>query len=363
MRYFNSLKLTDFRNIKQSELQLHPRFNIIVGDNGSGKTSVLEAFYHLNTGQSFRSPTPSDVIRHGCDELTLFASTNDYQTVAISKNRGKKNKIKINDAFIHSASELAYFLPTQLVYQDIFQIIDSGPTIRRRLLDWALFYANRLYFTNWRRYKKNLMQRNALLKQKAARADFSHWDKQLIELGCSLHMDRMHYIEQLMPVFNSILNQLDIDELNDIAIEYKHGWGTSDFSDIDLKDVLNKAWRRDIQLGSTQFGAHKADILFKQSQYRAKKVLSRGQQKLILIAFKLAQSQLLAQPCLYLFDDIASELDATSLAKLLNLFKTMAGQFILTSLEHRDFGIEDKTMFHMKHGQIEVSRETQVESY
>ena len=328
------LNIHHLRHIESARLHCDPKFNLIYGPNGSGKTSLLESIYLLSSGHSFRTREISPLVRHGENSLTVFARTISDETVSIQKSLSGPTQVKLNGQSCFSSSVLAHFLPCQVFYQDIFQVIDAGPLVRRMVLDWGLFHVEPSYHTVWKNYKLVLKQRNALLRQKANKTMFIPWDKQLVELGNELHQMRQAYFERWTEVFYSILL-----ELTDVpcTIHYFKGWDKKGTGQ-SLDELLAEQFVQDQQRQFTHVGAHQADILFDLSSKKAKLLLSRGQQKIVLIALKLAQARLVPTDCIYLFDDVSAELDAQHLDRLFACLQSIDGQLFLTAIDESIFG-------------------------
>lgn len=327
-----ALKIHHLRNISAAHLLLNSRFTFITGPNGSGKTSILEALYLLSCGHSFRSREISPIITHGQTTLTVFARAENQNTISIQKSCSEPTQIKLNNQFCTSTSQLAYSLPCQVFYSDIFQIIDAGPSVRRSVLDWGLFHVKPNYLTLWKEYKKVLKHRNALLKKHAPYAHFIPWDQQLSHLANQLDELRQDYFELWKVRFYEVLQQLTDSPC---SIHYFKGWDKKQTGK-SLELILAEHFNGDNQKLYTQYGAHQADILIESNDVKARQVLSRGQQKIILIALKLAQGELLDHQCLYLFDDLASELDDTHQKKVLNYLASKHGQYVITAVNEMD---------------------------
>lgn len=329
MRSLTELNIHHLRNIESAQLNLHPKCNIFYGPNGSGKTSLLEAIYLLSSGHSFRTREISPLVSEGEPSLTVFARTSTDETISIQKSVTGPTQVKINMQACYSSSELAHFLPCQIFYQDIFQIIDAGPSVRRTLLDWGLFHVEQTYHSIWKNYRAVIKQRNALLRQKAAPIEFIPWNKQLVELAIELDRMRVTYFTPWVLCFQDFLQ-----ELTDVpcSINYYKGWDRKQTGK-GLAVILEEQLSTDIHRQYTHAGAHQADIVFDLSTKKAKQLLSRGQQKIILIALKLAQASLVPRQCIYLLDDIAAELDATHLSRLIDCLSKIKGQLFLTAMD------------------------------
>lgn len=349
------LNIHHVRNISSLQLTLNPQFNLIYGPNGSGKTSLLESIYLLSSGHSFRTREFVPLIKQGEDALTVFARTIKNETVSIQKTLTKETRVKLNQQPCQRSSDLARFLPCQVFYQDIFQIIDAGPSVRRSLLDWGLFHVKQSYHLLWKEYRHVLKQRNALLRQRASQSQFLPWDKLLVDLSYELDQLRELYFDQWAESF-----QLFLKKLTDVpcSIYYYKGWDKRK-SHKSLDIILGEQFHLDQQTQYTHSGAHQADLYFESDSSKSKQILSRGQQKIVLMALKLAQAQLIERPCIYLFDDMAAELDSEHLQKLISCLSSIRGQFFITSLGLPDIsGSLHKDEFSEIHMTEGVSRET-----
>ena len=331
------VNIHNVRNIVLAEITPHARYNFIYGANGSGKTSLLESLYLLSHGRSFRTRQSTPLINEHADVLSVFARKSDLSFVSIQKNANGAMLARLNQNPCVRCSDLAHFLPCQLFYADIFQIIDAGPLIRRGLLDWGLFHVKHTndsqittnYHDTWTQYRRVLKHRNALLRQQAVTSMLQIWDQQLVAFAEQLDSMRLKYFLQLEIAFKMFL-----EKLTDVKCEihYFKGWDKKG-SGKSLSNILEEQLVTDRQRLYTQSGAHQADIIFKLPALNAKLTLSRGQQKIILIALKLAQAHLLATPCVYLIDDLTAELDTQHVGRVMNCLELIQGQFFLTTID------------------------------
>lgn len=346
------LSIHHLRNISQAHIPLHSRFTFIVGPNGSGKTSVLEALYLLSCGHSFRSREISPLISNKESTLTVFSKAINSETISIQKSHSASTLIKLNHQFCKTTSELAYALPAQIVYSDLFNIIDAGPSVRRSVLDWGLFHVKHRYLSLWKEYKRVLKQRNALLRSGGIYSQFIPWDNQLCQLAYQLDQLRQDYFACLQKEFTHVQEQLT-DAF--CTINYFKGWDKKN-TGLSLEEILQHNFNSDRQRMFTQSGAHQADILFESNASKAKQILSRGQQKIVLMALKLAQGILLDADVLYLFDDYSAELDETHRKKLFSFIKNIKGQFVFTSTQVDDWAMawldSQVTQYTLDKGQV-----------
>lgn len=323
------LNIHHVRNISSANLRLHPRYTLVYGANGSGKTSLLEAMYLLGTGHSFRTREILPLITQGEPSLTVFARSLAGDSLSIQKSLSGPTQVKHNNQPCYSSSELARFLPCQVFYHDIFQIIDAGPSVRRSLLDWGLFHVEPSYLGLLKEYRRVLKQRNALLRQESNPSYYKPWDALLVELSYALDKLRADYVEKWAYSFQTIIEKLTDTPC---TMTYYRGWDRKN-NGRSLATLLVGQFSQDLQRQYTYSGAHQADIYFDSEAFKAKLRLSRGQQKIILIALKIAQASLLQGDCLYLFDDLAAELDTRHQIRVLECLEHVKGQMILTSVE------------------------------
>ncbi|MBA2648419.1 MAG: DNA replication/repair protein RecF [Legionella sp.] len=346
------LNIHNVRNISNLKIQLNKKFNFFIGPNGSGKTSILEALSLLSCGHSFRSREIAPIITHNETMMTVHARGLHDDSISIQKSHKQATQIKLNNQFCFKTSELAYTIPSQILYSDIFQIIDAGSAIRRGLLDWGLFHVKHEYLSLLKNYKKILKQRNALLRTQAPYQQFIPWDLQLSHFAIELDRLREAYFVIWQDSFKDVLIQL-----TDVrcAMSYYKGWDKKKLGK-GLCDILEESFASDKTKLYTQHGPHQADILIESNETKAKHYLSRGQQKIILTALKCSQASLLEKQCLYLIDDIASELDDFHQDKLITYLESLPGQYVITSTQplkvFKRIESIHSAVFHLEHGAI-----------
>lgn len=352
-----SLKISNFRNIKDIKLDFSSVCNVFFGENGSGKTSILEAIYYIGHGRSFRTHLPHRVINHDAKSFSLFSEL-DQKTysIPIGIERSKissQNKIRISGENLKSLADLAKLLPIQLLNHNSFQLIVSGPKFRRQFLDWGLFHVEQTFLQFWKNLNRALQQRNSALKSYSQLNDIKIWDNELITASNEIHLLRQNYIAKLIDHANKLLD--DINSNYSVSIQYYPGWNIEH----DLTDQLQSTINRDRKLGFTQCGAHRADLLFKVNDAPAADILSRGQLKVLFFTLQIAQAILLTEltnkKCLYLIDDLPAELDKTKRDILLNIISKTESQTFITALNPNDLQLDFFTnhqMFHVEHGNI-----------
>ncbi|ORT51396.1 recombination protein F [Vibrio sp. qd031] len=352
------LSLTQFRNIAGCSLDLSPGFNFVVGANGSGKTSLLEAIYLLSHGRSFRSNLTGRIIQNEHQELFVhgrFLTADQFELpIGINKKRDGSSEVKISGQSGQKLAQLAQVMPVQMIHPDGYELLTDGPKFRRSFIDWGVFYSEAEFFDAWGRVKRLHRQRNALLKNASSYAQLVYWDKELAPLAEKISQWRNDYVEQLLPYLKELCAQF-LPEF-EIDFNYYRGWDRQTA----YHEILEKNFERDQGLGYTFSGPNKADLKVKIAGTPVEDVLSRGQLKLLVCALRLAQGQHLSEStnkeCIYLVDDFASELDATRRQRLAEcLIKTKAQVFVssITEAQIASMSTENSKMFHVEHGKIE----------
>lgn len=349
------LDIYHVRNIHKASLQPCPTLNLLVGDNASGKSSLLEAIYILGRAKSFRSASIKPVI--SLDQEHLIVSAQIQQTAEGGVSQlgiqldGKTMAIRINQETRQQRSELAYALPVQLIHPKSYELLDGGAQLRREFLDWGVFNDDTRFLPMWRRFKKALAQRNAALKIKRFE-QLAVWNQELAYYGTIVQDYRQRYLEKLQPVFIAISRQFLA--LDTITLQLLCGWDSSKT----LLEALEQDMDKDLRYGFTHSGPHRADFQVRVEQQLAKEFVSRGQLKLLVLGLKLSQVQLLAngqQPlgCV-LVDDFAAELDSQNRARLLGFLVALNCQVFITATAATDFGdlsqILNYKMFHVEQG-------------
>lgn len=365
------LAIQGFRNLKDLSLEFNACSNLIVGDNGSGKTSILEALYFLSHGRSFRTSTYSKTISYDERQFTVHvkrdASQQPHvgQKIGLSKSLDGVTNIRIDGNPESKMSELAKHLAVQLITPDSVSFFLGGPKERRQFCDLGLFHVKQSYQEAWTRFSRVLKHRNALLKksQNYLGKESEYWDEEFVRLAVEIDGFRREYIEQL----NSRLRNLQKDYqlfTTEVELKYSQGWR----KDNDLKNELVKNYERDLKQGFTSVGPHKADLKFRVPasvnetlRVNVADSFSRGQIKLLLYAVKVCQNQIISEygktPIL-LVDDISSEIDEVNLGKILQLLNASRAQLVITAINDKCLTamkpiLKDIKLFHVKHGKLQ----------
>ncbi|MFY8274610.1 DNA replication/repair protein RecF [Pseudoalteromonas sp. SSDWG2] len=356
-----SFSLNNFRNIEAATFSPE-LINVIYGENGSGKTSFLEAIYFLSHGRSFRTNKHRSVIKDTADYFTLHAkkrSNNLTIPLGLKKDVSGETQVKIQGKTSRRISDLAQVLPVQVITPESYSFFFGGPKERRAFIDLGVFHVEHDFFVHWQNFNKVHKQRNALLKSKPAnaRAMLDVWDKEFVRLSETITKLRESYIERFKALFfDRLCTELDL--LNGLDIEFNWGWK----SDESLADILMQYRDRDLMRGYTSKGPHKADLTIKTSLGPVENAFSRGQLKLLLYALKVAQNSLIEQETgkqsILLIDDLPSELSEDTKSKVGQLLAHCDSQIFITTIESDSVSAvldaldKPTALFHVKHGEL-----------
>lgn len=328
------LVIENFRNLNAVDLEFDPGFNFLVGNNGSGKTSLLESLFYLGHGRSFKSSVTTRIIRYDQPHFTLHGRIQEQQhqwSVGLQKQRKDGSTIvKINGEDGNKISDLAHLLPMQIITPEGLNLLNGGPSYRRAFLDWGLFHHQQNFHAAWVSLNRLLKQRNAALQQTQDYALLKIWDLELAKLAQQVSQWRQDYAEALRPEIEHTCQQF-LPEL-EIQVSFHQGWNKEE----DYAQLLQQNFLRDKQMGYTVSGPQKADFRFKSNGLPVEDVLSRGQLKLLMCALRLAQGEHLMQQkqrhCIFLIDDFASELDENKRSLLAERLQKSQSQVFVSAI-------------------------------
>ena len=398
------LQISHLRNLTQISLE-PAACNVIIGANGSGKTSLLEAIFLLSRGKSFRHHQPKRYIQHHKDSTTVYARLNDSRTLAIQKQADATTILRLNQTTVYNQSILTEQLPTLLIDPSTMDMLEQGSASRRQLLDWLVFHMKQGFHPQWMAYQRLLKQRNSLLKitrnlTHVQLAELKSWDKGLSNHAALIHHYRERVFTEWQSYFAESIMQLLPSYAEQLGLSYNAGYDTSTALDVQLNERLEQ----DLQLGYTRIGNHRADIhvhwrsdeaiddqtvgvstayseqgtktKLPTLKEQAANVLSRGEKKLLITALRLSQLPLLlnnnencasfnddltsrATPVV-LLDDITAELDDRAIEILLSTLSQLPCQVFMTSLTEDIVPLIHRLwpkpkLFHVKQGQTFIT--------
>jgi DNA replication and repair protein RecF len=336
------LSLYNFKNHSEKRFEFSPQINCFVGNNGVGKTNILDALHYLSVGKSFLGNTDLNNIRHEENFFTIDAeiiNEDSEDVIKISQPKEAKKIIKKNDKSYDRLADHIGYLPSVMISPyDSNLISDSGES-RRRFLDSMISQTDSEYLFDLIQYQKAIQQRNALLKYFAKNRI---WDKDSLEIyddpitktGTKIFIKRRDFVEKLNPIVQSFY-QIISGGMEQVSVLYE-----SHLLEHSFEDLLQESLERDRMLTYTSKGIHKDDLLFEMDSVLIKKIGSQGQQKSFLISLKLAQMSLVKEltkktPIL-LLDDIFDKLDDNRVSQLIELVnQENFGQIFITDT-HRE---------------------------
>lgn len=320
-----SLSLLNYKNFETQSFALDPKINCFVGNNGVGKTNVLDAIYHLSFGKSYFNPLTSQNIRHGEEFFVLegvYEKDKREEKIVVSAKKGQKKIIKRNGKVYEKFSDHIGFLPLVIISPADRDLIIEGSDTRRKFIDGVISQGDSDYLRTLLSYKKVLIQRNSLLKYFAVNHTFNKdnldiYNEQLDALGIVIFEKRTDFLNEFLPIF--LKRYLSISEGKEsVGLIYN-----SQLQEKGLLSLLEENLTKDKITQYTNFGIHKDDLLFEIDDHPIKKFGSQGQQKSFLIALKLAQFDFIkahnkVNPIL-LLDDIFDKLDAQRVEQIITL--------------------------------------------
>ncbi len=343
------LTVSNLRNITELSLQPTSAINLILGENGSGKTSLLEAIYLLAMGRSFRTRALKNAVQFEQQQLQITAKISAGIPVGLQYNKNTGLQIRLNSAPLKRLSELATQLPLQFVPANCHQFFEQGPRYRRRLLDWGLFHVEPSFNFHWQAYKKILQQRNAALRQRKPASEVQLWDSHLASHGEIITALRYTQLQKILEQFTILFVRLCPEYAGaEFTLKYREGW----LKGLSLEQALGKAIDRDRQLGYTRAGSHAADWAFRVNDGDPIELFSRGQQKLFFVALCMVQAIMTQNKdrTILLLDDISSELDQKHQQNVVQELGRLPVQTFVTATELNIDSNEKVKMFHVERG-------------
>ena len=347
------LRIDGLRCLSDQSLDLDERCNYLWGPNGSGKTSCLEAIYLLGRGRSFRTHQTARLVQHGREGLTVFGVSVDLE--------GREHRMGVefaggrlishlDTAPAQSQAEMLRILPVHVIDPRLHDLIEAGPSERRRYLDAGVFHVEQGFLADWRHYRRVLGQRNAALKARAPDSELAVWTEPLVVAGMRVHEARATYVAGLKTIAAETGRRL---VGMDLRIEYRQGWRREQ----GFAEALEAARIRDRESGFTQVGPHRADLHLEFASGGVRETASRGQQKLVAAALVLAQVRLFetrtGRRTTLLLDDASAELDEAAQSRLAEALAELESQQILTGLSVESLRPKPGfPMFHVERGRV-----------
>ena len=323
--FLKSLSLVNYKSFDSKNLEFDPTINCLVGENGVGKTNILDAIYHLCFGKSYFNPVATQNIKHGTEFFMIegaFEKDRREEKIVCSFKKGMKKVIKRNGKAYEKFSEHIGFLPLVIISPADRDLIIEGSETRRKFIDGVISQSDKAYLQSLIKYNKILVQRNSLLKYFAANRTFDLealevYDEQLVAFGTGIFEKRSRFLESFIPIFKEQYSSI-VNKEEEVLISYQ-----SRLFENNLTNLLKSAVEKDRALQYTSVGIHKDDLDFTIDNHPIKKFGSQGQQKSFLIALKLAQFHFIKEQAkttpILLLDDIFDKLDESRVSQIVAL--------------------------------------------
>lgn len=340
--FLNKLNLTNFKNYPEAAINFSDKLNCFVGDNGVGKTNILDAIHYLSFCKSYFNSIDTQNILHNESFFSIhgFYNKNGDESEKISciQKRGQRKQFKLNNKEYDRLSDHIGLFPLVMTSPSDINLIHGGSDERRKYLDSIISQFDKIYLDNLINYNKVLCQRNSLLRKFSENKSFDHaslsvWDKQMIKLGNIIHKKRKDFFNQLNPIFQYYFEFISGGrEIVELIYDSQLLKGN-------FEELLAEALQKDRIMQFSTCGIHRDDLKFNIAEYPIKKFGSQGQQKSFLIAIKLAQFEYTKKiknfkPIL-LFDDIFDKLDDNRVKKIIELVgDNNFGQVFITDTQN-----------------------------
>lgn len=330
----NSISILNFKNIEEAAMQFSPKINCFIGNNGMGKTNVLEAIYYLSFSKSYVNQGDAMVVRHDTDYMMLkglYTRRNEPEEIALSLQRGKRKIMKRNGKEYEKLSQHIGLLPVVMVSPMDWDLIRGAGEERRRLMDMIISQSNQEYLAELIRYGKALENRNAMIRQGYRDPIlFETVEEQISRSASYIHACRREWVEDFSPIFMEYYQAIS-GSAETVKLAYK-----SHLNDMPMSELLAVNRERDMVIGYTTRGVHRDDIELLLGEYSMRKTGSQGQCKTYTIALRLAQYDFLKRaggvtPIL-LLDDIFDKLDADRVENIISMVSNSDnfGQIFIT---------------------------------
>ena len=358
------LSLINYKNIQTATLELSPKINCLIGQNGVGKTNVLDAIYYLSFCHSANNPMDSQVIRHGEEFFMIEGKYNEDIAISCGFKRGSKKHFKKNKKEYKRLSEHIGLIPVVMVSPSDTLLIDGGSEERRRLMDMVISQYDRSYIEHLNRYNKALLQRNTMLKaDDEPNIDvISLWEEQMAMAGEQIYQKREAFVKEMVPIFQRFYETISGNR-EQVALNY-----VSHCQRGPLLEVIQRDRFKDRAVGYSLHGIHRDDLEIALGGHQMKREGSQGQHKTFVIALKLAQFDFLKRTNtkttpLLLLDDIFDKLDAKRVEQIVSLVAgNEFGQIFITDTnrDHLDqilsASSHDYKIFFVEDGNVQERR-------
>lgn len=341
--FLESISIINFKNFSERSFSFDEKINCLVGNNGVGKTNVLDAIYYLSHTRGYFNAVASQNIKHGEEFFVLdgiYKKEQREEHIHCSLKKGLKKVVKRNGKAYEKLSEHFGFLPLVIISPSDTNLIVEGSEVRRKFMDMIISMGDKEYFHDLIHYNKVVSQRNSLLKYFGANFTFDKdnleiYDEQLVSYGNRIYSKRKDFIEEFTVIFEKRYQHIIETSMSDHLKEEVSFLYKTQLDDLAFADLLKQNLEKDRILQYSAAGVHKDDLLFQINDHPVKKVGSQGQQKSFLIALKLAEFDFIRKKSnlkpILLLDDIFDKLDDQRVGQLLHLVNDDSfGQLFIT---------------------------------
>ena len=369
------LQTEHFRNLTGAPANFSPSINLLYGENGSGKSSVLEAIGYLGLGRSFRVNRHQAVVSHGQQKLTVFGALDEgledshtgkpnvqdsvRHRLGIARDvSAKETSLRVDGEPVKNLSTLARHLPVSVIDPGVFDIVAGGPGKRRQFLEWSVFHVEPSFASLWQQCQRVTSQRNQILRDgRIDEALLKVWDAQYSDLSEKITEARVETFARFNAAFDSLVSEITAPWVDGLKLDFYPGWDRSR----PLPDLLIQHREQELKMGHTLYGPNRADIRLKFQGRPVAETFSRGQQKTLVILMKIAQGMVLSdlhKQVTFLLDDINAELDVGHRAMLAQKLYELKCQVFVTSIEPPkpeelwQQPLPEYKVFHVEHGHL-----------
>ncbi|TFH26989.1 MAG: DNA replication and repair protein RecF [Bacteroidia bacterium] len=345
--HLKSLSLVNFKNYEQVDIPFSEKINCFVGENGVGKTNILDAVHYLSLCKSNLNPVDSQNIRYDqdfCVVQGIFERLGKEENIYCGIRKQKKKQFKRNQKEYQKLSEHIGLIPLVMISPADSILINGASEERRKFMNGVIAQYSRVYLDNLIQYNRALTQRNRLLRDFAVSRNFDRemlevWDEQLIRYGKPIFEERRRFVDELLPVFNAFHTHIS-GMRETVTLNYQ-----SQLYDSGFGEGMKASHEKDRIIQYSTFGIHKDDLGMALGEHSLKKSGSQGQQKTFLVALKLAEFEFMRKltkvPPILLLDDIFDKFDARRVKQIISLVaENQFGQIFITDTnEQRLLGI------------------------
>jgi DNA replication and repair protein RecF len=344
------LQIDNLRNLAQVSLEAHAALNVLFGDNGAGKSSVLESLVVLSRGRSYRTTQASDLVGPRKKTFSVFGQirgANGKEHRLGLERSGQHWRGRMDGVDLSQISQLTRAMPLVLMEPESHLLVSGSPDYRRKYLDWGMFHVEPRFLDTWRRFSRALKQRNKALRTGQLRV-LDSLEEVLAQAGTELGEMRSAHADAIAEHISALTRELETG-FSDIRVQYHPGWTGENYL-----EALAAGRARDLERGATLAGPHRAELALLDGRTPVRTVFSRGEQKLFAAALLLTQIRVLASAGhmpVVLLDDLASEFDEANCGRVLETVLETGCQVWITGTRRLKCAA-GHTVFHVEQGAV-----------